>query len=575
MNQELRQPVDRNLTPLQNIFRNRGMDYSKEAIREYVNPSNKVVEDLSKIENLKEGAEMFMKHVRAGDKMMIVVDEDCDGYTSSAFFLNYFNKLFPSVVQNNIKYVVHPNKAHGIPIDLIDEEKLIIAPDSSSNEYDIHKELKERGIDVLVIDHHEAPKFSEYACVINNQLGNYPNKSLSGVGMVWKFCSYFDKLMNTNYAYELLDLAALGVCADMMDLRPLETRWVMVNGTTTINNPFIRAMCIKNEYSIKGQLNPHKIAFYLAPGINSVTRIGTIEEKLTLFESMLDFKAYELIPSTARGKKGQMETRVEQSCRNCINIRNRQNRSKDEITEELEKKIKDKNLLDNRLLIIKNTNPINTGITGLVANQIANKYQRPTLILNRRDQIGQITWEGSGRNYSNSPLEDLRGFLESTGLVMYAQGHASAFGCGITDENFNEFVQKTNELLKEVEFNQKYDIDLEWENNDVSNFDIIDIAECADLWGQEIAEPYVVVKNVIVNKDNIQLFKEKVLKIENANGLSFVNLKSSPEEFEALYPGEGCITLNILGTCSINDYNQMGQIIIKDYEIVRKAEYQF
>jgi len=185
----LRQPVDRNLTPLQNIFRNRGMDYSKEAIREYVNPSNKVVEDLSKIENLKEGAEMFMKHVRAGDKMMIVVDEDCDGYTSSAFFLNYFNKLFPSVVQNNIKYVVHPNKAHGIPIDLIDEEKLIIAPDSSSNEYDIHKELKERGIDVLVIDHHEAPKFSEYACVINNQLGEYPNKSLSGVGMVWKFCT--------------------------------------------------------------------------------------------------------------------------------------------------------------------------------------------------------------------------------------------------------------------------------------------------------------------------------------------------------------------------------------------------
>ena len=168
---------------------------------------------------------------------------------------------------------------------------------------------------------------------------------------------------------------------------------------------------------------------------------------------MLDFKAYELIPSTARGKKGQMETRVEQSCRNCINIRNRQNRSKDEITEELEKKIKDKNLLDNRLLIIKNTNPINTGITGLVANQIANKYQRPTLILNRRDQTGQITWEGSGRNYSNSPLEDLRGFLESTGLVMYAQGHASAFGCGITDDNFTEFVQKTNELLKDIEFN--------------------------------------------------------------------------------------------------------------------------
>ena len=211
MNQELRQPVNRNLTPLQNIFRNRGMDYSKEGIREQINPSNDVVESLDKIEHLKEGAEMFMRHVRADDKVMLVVDEDCDGYTSSAFFLNQFNKLFPSFVQQNIRYVVHPGKAHGIPLDLVSDEKLIIAPDSSSNEYDIHKELQERGIDVLVIDHHEAPKFSEYACVINNQLGNYPNKSLSGVGMVWKFCSYFDKLMNTNYAYELLDLVALGL----------------------------------------------------------------------------------------------------------------------------------------------------------------------------------------------------------------------------------------------------------------------------------------------------------------------------------------------------------------------------
>ncbi len=87
-------------------------------------------------------------------------------------------------MQNKIKYVVHPNKAHGIPVDLITNEKLIIVPDASSNEYEIHKELQEKGIDVLVIDHHEAPEFSQYACVINNQLGNYPNKSLSGVGMV-------------------------------------------------------------------------------------------------------------------------------------------------------------------------------------------------------------------------------------------------------------------------------------------------------------------------------------------------------------------------------------------------------
>jgi single-stranded-DNA-specific exonuclease len=53
---------------------------------------------------------------------------------------------------------------------------------------------------VLVIDHHEADRVSEHACIINNQLCDYPTKSLSGVGMVYKFCSYIDRLLNVDYA---------------------------------------------------------------------------------------------------------------------------------------------------------------------------------------------------------------------------------------------------------------------------------------------------------------------------------------------------------------------------------------
>lgn len=517
-----------------------------------------------------------MRHVRAGDKVLLVVDEDCDGYTSSALFLNYFNKLFPSFVQNNIRYVVHPGKAHGIPLDLVTDEKLVVAPDASSNEYDIHEELKNRGIDVLIIDHHEAPKFSEYACVINNQLGDYPNKSLSGVGMVYKFCSFFDKLMNTHYCDGLKDLVALGLVGDMMDLRNLETRYLVKSGFDQITNPFLQGMVIKQEYSIKGQLNPHRAAFYIVPGVNAVTRIGSIDEKLTLFESMIEYKAFEEVRSTKRGAKvGDMETKVEQSLRNCTNIRNRQNRIKDEMVEKIDDLIKEKDLLNNKLLVIKVKHPIDTGITGLVANQIANKYQRPTLILNRRSIDGKVTYEGSGRNYSNSPIGDFRNFLESTGLIMYAQGHASAFGFGIEDEHFDEFITKTNELLKDLEFNYKYDIDLIYENSDLSNYDVIDIAECENIWGQNIEEPLILIKNVTVTKDNLFLYKEKVLKIENQNGLSFVNLSSNQEEYDSLWTETGYITLNIIGSCSINDFNQMGQIKIKDYEVVRKGEYYF
>ena len=51
-------------------------------------------------------------------------------------------------------------------------------------------------------------------------------------------------------------------------------------------------MSIKNEYSLKGNITPFGVAFYIAPYINATTRCGTQEEKLLLFESMLDFKAY-------------------------------------------------------------------------------------------------------------------------------------------------------------------------------------------------------------------------------------------------------------------------------------------
>ena len=63
--------------------------------------------------------------------------------------------------------------------------KLVIAPDSASSDYEQHEELAKRGIDVLVLDHHEAPEVSQYACVINNQLCDYANKALCGGAIVY------------------------------------------------------------------------------------------------------------------------------------------------------------------------------------------------------------------------------------------------------------------------------------------------------------------------------------------------------------------------------------------------------
>ena len=64
------------------------MDYSPKEIRHYIHPTEEDLYDVTTIEHIKDGAAMLMYHVKNNSKVLLVVDEDCDGYTSSALFLN-------------------------------------------------------------------------------------------------------------------------------------------------------------------------------------------------------------------------------------------------------------------------------------------------------------------------------------------------------------------------------------------------------------------------------------------------------------------------------------------------------
>ena len=438
------------------------------------------------------------------------------------------------------------------------------------------------GIDVLVIDHHEAEQISEYACIINNQLCDYPTKSLSGVGMVYKFCQYIDELMNVDYADQFLDLVALGMIADMMDLRDFETKHLVSLGLQHIRNPYFRGMVDKQAYSLRDGITPFGIAFYIAPYVNATIRVGTQEEKLILFESMLDYRGYEQIPSTKRGCKGQTETRVEQACRNCTNIKNRQTKTRDSSLENIERIIEEQNLLSNKLLVIKlDSFAADRNLTGLIANQLMAKYQRPVLLLNKVvNEDGKITWEGSGRGYDKSKFDNLREFLNYSGMVMYAEGHANALGVGIEDHLYNEFINYSNKELADFDFTPSYRVDFIFNNDDMNTNSILEIANLKSIWGQGVEEPLIAIERICVHKDSIKLMsadKNPTLKITLPNGMSLIKFRSSNEEYESLCSDLGCVTINIVGKCERNIWNGMisPQVIIEDYEIVGRSNYYF
>lgn len=532
-----------------------------------------------------EGAEMLAKCIRDNKPLFVQIDSDADGYTSAALFINYLNCLFPSFAQNNISYCLHSGKQHGLSLDTIPPGTgLVVAPDSSSNDYEIHDILHNNyGMDILVLDHHEADYVSENACVINNQLCEYPTKSLSGVGIVYKFCSYIDTLMNTTYADDFLDLVTLGLIADMMDMRDFETRHLITRGLENIQNPYFKAMVEKNAFSLNGENTPIGIAFYIAPYINATVRMGTQAEKMLLFESMLDYKAYELLPSTKRGCKGQTESRVEQACRTCSNIKNRQTRSRDTALETIENLIEENQLLNNKILSIQ-LEPqyaVDKNLTGLIANQLMAKYQRPVMILNKVSQDDNtITWEGSARGYDKSKLKNFRAFMNDTGLALYAQGHPNACGVGISNDNYMRFINHTNMLLADFDFSPCYNVDFIFNGDNFNGADIIKIAELKPLWGQGIEEAYIALENIRITPDNITLMsadKNPTLKIQLPNGTSLIKFKSSQEEYENLKPQSGCYTLTVIGKCESNTW--MGrttpQIIIEEYEKVGSMKYYF
>lgn len=165
MNYELIAERNKKLSAIEHVLQNRGIT----DIEHYLNTDDSDIIDPSLIANIAEGAKMLALHIAKGSKVLVQVDSDCDGYTSAALLLNYLNKLFPSFVQNNVQYRMHTGKAHGLILDTIPEDvRLVIAPDSSSEDYEVHKQLSDRGVDVLVIDHHEASAISSHACVINN-----------------------------------------------------------------------------------------------------------------------------------------------------------------------------------------------------------------------------------------------------------------------------------------------------------------------------------------------------------------------------------------------------------------------
>lgn len=137
MNYQLIAPRQAGVSVIEQVLINRGIDL--EDVRHYLNTSDTDILNPALLSFIEDGVRMLINHINQGDKIFIQIDSDCDGYTSAALLINYLNSLFPGFTQSNISYRVHEGKQHGLILDTIPKDvKLVIAPDSSSNDYEVH-----------------------------------------------------------------------------------------------------------------------------------------------------------------------------------------------------------------------------------------------------------------------------------------------------------------------------------------------------------------------------------------------------------------------------------------------------
>ena len=532
------------------------------------------IDDYNNLDNIDKAVECLMNHFEIGDNISVLVDCDPDGYTSASMIYSYVKKQNPNYP---VSYIIHKsNKAHGLTkmddgdVDIPKGTKLLVIPDAGTNDSEQCNNLIDNGIDVLIIDHHEQEEIGKdnKAIVVNNQISdNYKNKAFSGAGVMYEFLKALDDINWATYADDYLDLVALAQVSDVMDLRSFPTRYYVNQGFRQIQNKMFESIIKAQDFSMKGKINPTTVAWNITPILNSLIRIGSYEERELLFRAFIeDYEEFDYKKRTGEIIK---ENIYDRAVRLCKNAKSRQDKMRDKLYAVLETEV-DYN--DKVVIIIANDSE--PGIIGLSSMKLADSIKRPVVVL--RD-IGNGMLGGSLRNYCDSPIEDLKELLNSTGLFR-SMGHANAAGAEIAKKDLQAAKDMLNEQLKDIVYDSSYVCDFILDYNDLDIGFVKDIASYDWVWCTGIKEPIIAVTDICVTRKDIYLQGKNHDSITfEHEGVKYVMFKMQ-EDNELLKFASGwgndedTITFDAVVTCSVNSYEGVlqPQCIIKDFNLTEQ-----
>lgn len=538
-------------------------------INSFLHPTIKNTESELLFDNIEEARDVFVNHVENKSIIDLLVDCDVDGFTSASNIYQYTKQINPNI---EIRCFIHKGKAHGLSefVDVMceDDSKLIIIPDAGSGDSKECEKLIKSGKDVIILDHHSIDASDNPAIVVNNQLSNkVTDKAMTGVGITYKFTKLLDEYYGVNYADDYLDLVALGMIGDRADAVNLQTRYLILKGLEQIRNKvnknkLISILVDAQMYSMNNKITINGIGFYVCPLMNSMIRLGEYEDKCYMFEALCN--SDKMLDRKVRGKGVVNMTIQEYVLKACQSSNRKQKKITENSAAALSEEIKQFNLNKLPILVCNAKDNVDSNSTGLIANRLADQYQRPCLLMRRKGDVCR----GSGRGSDKCEILNFNQWCKDTGLFNKVEGHPNAFGCEIYFENTNKLFSLLSTMRKIDE--PTYHVYNVYEANQIHDQIIKNVAKWDGIWGNTVSEPIFLIKNVPCNKYSLYLLGAKQNKIEFVyHNIKFVK-QTRGSSLASLYKeiisiGDN-FEFDIVGRFSI-DYKsgKVAQVIVEDW----------
>ena len=531
-------------------------------IKEFCSPSGKYLDNCFLYEDIRSAvAEVKYLLNYNNSTIVIVQDADLDGICSTVILYQYLSNLNPNW---NIRILIHKGKERGLSDEDIMNDiillhpDLVFVPDAGTNDKIQAEELCKADIGLVVIDHHNYDTPIEKGILINNQNPNYKvQRDGSGTLVTHKFLQAMDTEFNLNWSSFCIDLVALSLISDSMNMNNMENRTYYHYGLETIDcvqNEFLRQCMFKfigdKEYTQRD------IAFKIVPKFNSIVRSkDQILKQRLIYAFLGQDNIEEVLDLCAEAHKNQIET----------------------VNNIIEANIgKIKEIADNNLIVLS-CDDMPRSYSGLIAGKVMNMCDnKPTI-------VGKII-DGEFIGSLRSPIP-LQENLDKNELIEWCHGHAESAGICIKETNIDNIVEYYNGL--NLSYSPQIDVLQSYSINNIPNYLFNEFGANIDvIWGKGLEQPKFHITLEYNPIDFTIMGKSKTTLKLKQNGIDimwFFTDKKKKEKLKIGYINESgdfienpfvdtIYKLEIIGTLGINVWNNRttNQIIVEDFEVKEK-----